>query len=375
MNSEILVIVHFAPVEFYPPVQNLLQELIRRGGNHRIVVLTTRAANSELDKYRPRSSRVKIIRLGATDKELGATTRYAYYFHFYAACLLLLAWYRPKRVMYFETISAWPVYFYSRFVASRSKILAHYHEYTSEQEYASGMKLTRYFHNLEKWVYPRAIWVSHTNEARMDRFRKDVFPVEVSYPQIVPNYPPLAWKVQPRCIATNPLRIVYVGALSLNTMYVKEFARWINEKHGRILWDIYSFNFTSEAERFLRELSCPWISLLHGVEYDKLSNILPKYDVGVILYKGHIPNYILNAPNKLFEYLACGLNVWLPSVMTGSLSYCTQSSYPVVVAVDFGSMDEFDYNSHLHADSSVGRDSEYFSEFALAPLVDKLLEI
>jgi hypothetical protein len=28
------------------------------------------------------------------------------------------------------------------------------------------------------------------------------------------------------------------------------------------------------------------------------------------LYKGHIPNYIYNVPNKVYEYLACGLQVW-----------------------------------------------------------------
>ena len=45
--------------------------------------------------------------------------------------------------------------------------------------------------------------------------------------------------------------------------------------------------------------------------------IISQYQIGLVLYKGHIPNYIYNAPNKLFEYLACGLDVWYPICMKG----------------------------------------------------------
>lgn len=50
-----------------------------------------------------------------------------------------------------------------------------------------------------------------------------------------------------------------------------------------------------------------------GINYSDLPGVIRAYDVGVILYNGHIANYVFNAPNKLFEYLACGLDVWSPS--------------------------------------------------------------
>ena len=34
------------------------------------------------------------------------------------------------------------------------------------------------------------------------------------------------------------------------------------------------------------------------------------YHIGLTLYNGHIPNFVYNVPNKVFEYLACGLDVW-----------------------------------------------------------------
>ena len=49
------------------------------------------------------------------------------------------------------------------------------------------------------------------------------------------------------------------------------------------------------------------------INYDNLPTTLNKYQVGVILYKGHIPNYVYNAPNKLFEYLAAFLMFGIPN--------------------------------------------------------------
>jgi hypothetical protein len=53
-----------------------------------------------------------------------------------------------------------------------------------------------------------------------------------------------------------------------------------------------------------------YINLFESINYFKLPEVLIKYDVGLTIYKGFIPNYIYNVPNKVFEYLACGLKVW-----------------------------------------------------------------
>jgi hypothetical protein len=162
--------------------------------------------------------------------------------------------------------------------------------------------------------------------------------------------------------------------LSLSTMYVENFATWILRQEGKVTWDLYSYNFDADVQLFFERLNTPWINLRQGVDYERLPAILREYGVGVILYKGHIPNYVLNAPNKLFEYLACGLSVWLPSVMKGSLPYCTEVTYPEVVALDFESPDGFHLDRFLRPTEKDSKPSEYFSEIALTTLLNKLLE-
>jgi hypothetical protein len=48
---------------------------------------------------------------------------------------------------------------------------------------------------------------------------------------------------------------------------------------------------------------------------------LINYDIGVTIYNGHIPNYIYNVPNKILEYLACGLNVWYSSELISTQKF------------------------------------------------------
>ena len=57
--------------------------------------------------------------------------------------------------------------------------------------------------------------------------------------------------------------------------------------------------------------------------------LLADYDIGLILYKAHTKNYKYNAPNKLFEYLVCGLKVFYPDVMLGIKPYITENIIPL----------------------------------------------
>ncbi len=374
MRIRKLVVIHFAPLEFYPPIQNLLQKLAEATGPWKVIVFTTQPALQLLRPFRLPSDRVKLVRIARSATTLGPLVRYWNYLVFFSWSLLLLIWHRPDRILYLETISSWPAYIYKRFFKTSCEILIHYHEYTTPEEYRNGMKLTRYFHQRERWLYPRATWVSQTNLFRMDRFKKDLSPDEIGNGQILPNYPPREWETTARQELALPLRIVYVGALSITTMYAEAFAGWVAGQQGKVSWDIYSFNLTSDVEDFLNNLGCPWIKLKGGVEYDQLPAILKEYDMGVILYTGHIPNYVYNAPNKLFEYLACGLRVLLPSVMLGSLPYCTETTYPEVIALDFESLDTIRAERFISAASKPLRQSGYFCDTALAPLVNKLTE-
>ncbi len=62
-------------------------------------------------------------------------------------------------------------------------------------------------------------------------------------------------------------------------------------------------------------------------DYGDLPKILQEYQVGLIMYKGADDNTSYSAPNKLFEYLVCGLDVWYPLELKGTYEY-DSSSWP-----------------------------------------------
>ena len=70
--------------------------------------------------------------------------------------------------------------------------------------------------------------------------------------------------------------------------------------------------------------------------------MLAQYDVGVILYRCNTTNYKYNASNKLFEYLACGLEVWYPPQMLGVKPYSQNDVFPRVMEVDYDQLGDLD---------------------------------
>lgn len=367
-----LAILHFSPLELYPPLQNILIELEKREESFEVMVLTTSSIN-DLSVFRMRPSKIKIVRLGRSGKEASMMARLLNYLYFYSACMVKLLIYQPRRILYFETLSSLPVYLYQKFIKPGVGVLIHYHEYTSKDEYRSGMKLTSFFHKCEKWLLPKAEWVSHTNAQRMEKFKADLAPVQIRHPFIMPNYPPRHWFTDPKASLKLPLRIVYVGSIGMESTYIREFANWVVAQEGNVHWDIYSFNCTEGTQRFLSSLRSEFVKLKKGVDYEKLPAVLRGYDVGVILYNGHIPNYVYNAPNKLFEYLAAGLAVWFPSVMVGSLPYCTAGTYPEVIPFDFTGLDQIDLSEIIRRTNLKKKLPSFFCEEAVKPLIDKML--
>jgi len=372
MSPDNVIIVHFAPIELYPPIQNLIRTLEQRNRG-KVIVIATKPITKILPPFVVNIERVKLFRVGKSSATLQSVVRYFNYALFFAASLLIILWYRPNRILYFETISSWSVYIYKRFFNTTCDILIHYHEYTSPQEYASGMKLTRYFHKKEKKLYPKAEWISHTNSFRMNLFLQDIGVAKLEGARIVPNYPPKSWLKQPRVKNSTPLKIVYVGALSLTTMYTKEFSEWVLLQKGAVSWDIYTSNVTDEARAYLQGLQSKWIHLFEGVPYEQLSEVLKNFDVGVVLYKGHIPNYVYNAPNKLFEYIICGLDVLFPINLIGSRELENRKSLPRVLGQDFTSLDKLTLSELLNHGHLPVRSISYSAEDALKELVNKLI--
>ena len=49
-------------------------------------------------------------------------------------------------------------------------------------------------------------------------------------------------------------------------------------------------------------------------------------------------NFVHNAPNKLFEYLNCGLDIWYPEEMIGCRAY-DQIEYPTIKQINFNDIE------------------------------------
>ena len=368
-----VVIIHFQPLESYPPVQNLLEFISSNHPATPVTVITTRSTNNSLGRFAPGSKNIQILRLGKSGTGLSALQRYWTYVLFNLGALWLLLVKRAASLLYFETLSALPAYIYKRFFAARIPLFIHYHEYVSPAEYTEGPTLVSWIHAKEKKLYPLAAWISQTNADRLERFLADEQLPAGNNNFVLPNYPPRKWNHVPAGIVSLPVKIVYAGALSLDTMYTEGFATWVHQQQGRLSWDIYTQNCTAEARAFIEQLQSPYIRMLNGVDYYQLASILPAYDAGVILYKGHIPNYVYNAPNKLFEYLACGLDVWFPVIMKGCLPYITENTYPKVVALDFMQLQQLNPETITGRNNCTFKPSVYFSEQVLPSLTQKLV--
>lgn len=331
-----IFIVHFQPLEKYPPVLNMLRHLaaVKTHGLN-IHAISTAAGNG---KKLLKVDGITIHRVCKWRNGMSRIDRLLLYVQFQVRALALLRMNKPENVLYYETLSAGAPILYKNWFNRKSKLYIHYHEYTSPAEYKQGMFVARWLHWLEKRIYKKAVWVSHTNLQRAKLFAEDIGSAAPAEVQAIPNYPPRKWKQVSASITSpksNRIGFVYVGALSLDTMHLVSFANFIAGNPLKYYWDIYSDNFSPEVISFFERHNAPNIFFRGGVEYDDLPSILPHYDIGVILYKGHIPNYIYNAPNKLFEYLTAGLDAWFPREMEGCVPYKTYKTYPEVLEIDF----------------------------------------
>lgn len=331
--SEKLVILHFKPYAGYPPVQNLFNYLSGKQGMN-VICLTTK--NSSL--YQNEGNFQKVRYLADLDVGSFKLSRLFNYLTFYIKAIFLLFKLKPKWIIYYDTMSclpAWIFYLLNRQV----NIYIHHHEYVSLKEYHSGMLLTKLLFYLENSFLNKAKWISQTNNDRLNLFlndRKTISFNDVSL-NIMPNYPPRDWiEKVPLRRDNSIIKLVYVGySLSFDAMFINEVFDWVLSMDGKVKLDCYLHKPSDSAAEYLEDNNITGVNLLKSIKYYDLPNILSYYDIGLILYKGTTDNYKYNAPNKLFEYLACGLDVWVPNVMEGSLPYVCEEKRPRVLDIDF----------------------------------------
>ena len=365
-----LCIVHFHELEKYPPATNFIKYLSKNVDKEtRIDVLTTRPANHSLIEM----DGVTIHRFGTWREKMTKWDRALVYAKFNLFSLWFLLRKPAKAILYYETLSAGPAWMLKKIFKSKSQIFIHYHEYISIPEYEHGMVLNRWLHKREKALYPYAEWVSHTNVDRIKLFLRDLNGSKPSSTHTVPNYPPAWWKRNAKENGKEKIGFVYVGALSMDTMHLEKMAQFIMSRQQDCYWDIYSTNVSADAKQYLECLGGANIHFKGGVPYEELPAILSQYDIGLVLYKGHIPNYVYNVPNKLFEYHVCGLDVWFPDTMKSSLEFCTVGTFPRIVAIDFNQLDSIDLNKEVDHTLLRQHQQEFACEKVFEPLAQQMI--
>lgn len=367
-----IYIVHLLPLEYYPPITNLL-DVLHKDARFKVEVYSTHN-----HKSRPIYANASI--------PISRSTYPAYVQHpvrkiwAYIQCVIRPFWrmlrFKPDAILYYEPHSAAPVYLYKKYINKEISVFIHNHEYYSPQEFQEeSMKAIRLFHRLEtSFLYRKAVWISQTNEQRLELFKKDYPFVDYSILHKLANYPPQSWHRLP---ANHPgkdkIRLLYVGALSFENTYIEAIIDFVIRYQDRCSLDIYTYNASPEVEGFLAKQDKHLINYhANGIGYNEIPTIGPTYDIGLVLYKGHNLNYIFNAPNKLFEYLACGLNVWVPDQLEGCKPYLNDKSRPFVAKVNYDKLEDHllsEYAKHLELPI---REIPYFCENELQSLIGNL---
>ncbi len=343
-----IAIIHFQPLEKYPPITNLLDYLADINFEKKVYVFTTECPKN-FTSYTAKSSNIVIKRFKGIQASSTIVKAFKYFF-LYFSILIKLIFTKPISVLYYETLSALPALWYKK-INTACKIFIHYHEYTSPEEYKSNSAIIKWLHKQEQKLYSKAFWISHTNDKRLEMFLQDEnIKYDEAKHKLMPNYPSKKWIEQSVQTSNNNncTKFVYIGSLGLNTMYIKEFATFIIAQNGKASWDIYTNQFNDDAINYIKGLGSEYINILGSVNYDEIPSTIKSgnYDVGLIIYNGHIKNYIYNAPNKLFEYLACKIDTWYPTVMLSCNNYANTSFQPFVCEVDFNNLNE-SYHKYL----------------------------
>ena len=369
-----VVIFHFNPIEKFPPVMNLIRLLeTKLPGNVHLVVFTTRATvRTEL--FQSTNKQVKIKRFGLNTIHMNALLRYFNYLRYFLGSLAYCLFSKPDKFFYYESMSALVPLLLKKFIFKKAPLFIHYHEYMSALDY-KHMYLSGLFHRLEKKLYEGAAWISQTNPERMQLFLQDIGTPDLGNVHVYPNYPLREWgKYKTTAQINLPVRLVYVGSFgSMETIYIKEALEWIKEQQGKITLDIYSFNIPENVTAYVKSLNCAFIQILEAVNYYELPGILKDYDAGLILYKGTSKNFEYNAPNKLFEYLVCGLDVWYPATMKGVWMYDSPVDWPKVVRLDFEKLRQYGIEEFVYRQTGAKRTINFTCEDASKDLVDNLI--
>lgn len=374
MDRRNIIVIHFQPLEFYPPIQNLLSVFQRSEFLPNIFVIST--SQSTLNNYEVKVEFIKIKRININS--LNRIIRLLKYCYFYLSSFYLLLKHRPSKVLYFESISAFPAIVY-KLLFKKVRLFVHYHEYTTKEEYKDGMHLVRWNHFLEKKTYSKFSWISHTNNNRIQLFKNDQLGISDVILHVMPNFPLSSWQKFSTLSSVNQrersqiLKLVYVGAISIEDTYIKEIIEHVSNHPEKFELEIFSLYFPEDLFKLIKKGNVNNINYSGPINYHDIPQKLKNKDVGLILYKGNTLNYIYNAPNKLFEYLACGLDVWFPREMLGCYEYISNVN-PQVLKLDFLNLKDSIEKHLITRDVKENYMNKYSAEEATSELFQLLFQ-
>lgn len=370
-------IVHFHPLEMYPPVMNFINFLEDYPAKiSKINVCTT----SNLLTHHTFASKGNFIKIGRSRHPGSSNSiiiRFLWLLKFNIITLIRLIHANPDLIIYYETFSALPVYIYLRYFRFRLKprLYIHYHEYTTPEEYQKMPSWVRFNYHVEKKVlWKLAEKISHTNSDRLDIFGQ-VQKIDNHKLLVLPNFPPKKWALFQNDKKTDfPIKIIYIGSLSFEDTYIKEFTDWVISNSNDVHFDIFSYNHKPGIKDFFTENNFSNITFHpEGIHYYDIPSLLKQYQIGVIAYKANTENVKFCASNKLFEYYACGLDVWVSEEMVTSRPYVTNGVYPKITMVDFKNLKQLKLSEAISHKGLIYKSSDYFCENIYSSLTNVIV--
>ncbi len=368
-----IVYLHNLPIEYYPPASNFL-DLLGQRANSQAWAFTT---GNRKGRNPYRNKNIKIIRTAAPNPGGWPLLRLLITTWWHVKSAFSLFRLNPDAVLYVEPHSAIAAWIYYRILGGRARLFIHHHEYYETHDFQRpGMRIPRLGKRLERnYLFARAEWVSQTNEDRLNLARQDHPEVSVHAWHILPNFPPTAWCSQAelrRDKRKPPFRMIYIGSASFEDTYIEEVVRWVAANKESAQLHICGYNVKNEVWDWLEKERFPNVSYdSSGYRYNDLPRILADFDVGLVIYKGNTTNFIYNVPNKMFEYLVCGLDVWFPKEMKGICNFFNRTPAPIL-KLDFTSLDKMIPLDSSTAISETFDRTSLTAEQAFAPLLGQL---
>jgi hypothetical protein len=285
---------------------NFISDVLSEKPASRISVFTSvNFSPYENQKYED----VRIWRLGSVSEN--SILRYASYLSYNLFATISLLINRPDVVVVYETLSIFPAFVFSS-VFKKKKIHVHYHEYTSIPEKLNASRYMKYLFWCEGKLLHK-ITCSQTNEDRKALFLKDNPKVQSNYVFVFPNLPPANWWSAYGQLKTpwreGKIKLVHVGVLDADTMFLEQILLWVQKHPDELELTIFSQTISRSAQQLIDKYRSSNIKIKSPIRYYDLPKKLIQYDIGLVLYNGHIPNYIYSVPNKVYEYISCGVKV------------------------------------------------------------------